>query len=93
MEYKFSKIADKEMRLDYKGMKFLLIQQKRGVYSNGAAVQLYSLDGVKKEHVKELGWVKGDGYGGENKSNSYLNGIVTWSECKQAAIDYLNSIL
>ncbi len=89
----FTQIDAKEIRLDYKGMKFLLKENSRGVYGIGSAVQLYQLDGLKKEHIKEIGWTKSDNHGGPSKSESYLSGIVTFEDCKKAAVKYIDSLL
>ena len=76
MKPKFTKIDESETRLDYKGHKFLIVEQDRGVYSMGRAIQLYRMQDFEKIHVKELGWTKTDNHGGPDKSNAYLKGIV-----------------
>lgn len=73
---KFTVISQNEIRLDYKDLKFMLVEQKRGVYSIGRAVQLYQMDGFQKTHIKELGWTKTDNHDGPGAS-AYLRGIVT----------------
>lgn len=90
---KFTHIDDSEVRLDYKNHKFLLVEQRRGCLSIGRAVQLYQLDGLKKEHIKELGWTKSDNHGGCEQSGAYLKGIVNLTDCKRAAVKYIDSIL
>jgi len=92
---KFLKVDQNETRLDYKGYKFLLIEQDRGVYSAGKAIQLYQLDGVIKKHVKEIGWTKDDNHRGLKKDfeQSYLREISTWEQCKTAAVKYIDSII
>ena len=90
---KFTHIDDSEVRLDYRDHKFLLVEQRRGCLSIGRAVQLYQLDGLKKEHIKELGWTRSDNHGGCEKSGAYLKGIVNLNDCKRAAVKYIDSIL
>jgi hypothetical protein len=89
----FKSVDNTETRLDYKGHKFLLVEQNRGVYGMGRAIQLYQLDGLKKEHIKEIGWTRGDNNGGAAKPGAYLPGIVTSRDCKEAAVKYIDSIL
>ena len=89
----FKQIDSRETRLDYKGHKFLLIEQNRGVYGMGSAIQLYQLNGLKKEHIKEIGWTKSDNHGGPSKGEAYLEGIVTQQDCKKAAVKYIDSII
>lgn len=89
---KFTTIDNSETLLEYKGHKFMLIERSRGVYGIGTAIQLYKLDGFDKKHIKELGWTKTDNHGGPD-STTYLRGIVTLSQCKEAAIKYIDSII
>ena len=89
----FTVISETENRIDYKGIKFLLVEQSRGVYGTGRSIQLYQMDGLKKTHIKEIGWTKTDNYDGELKKDSLLRGIVDLKKCKKAAIDYIDSLL
>lgn len=91
MKVKFIQVDRTEIRFDYKGKKFLLKENKRGVYSAGTAVQLYELQGVTKTHVKEIGWTSTDNYGPDK--TAYLPGIVTMEECKKGAVQYVDSIM
>jgi len=54
----FTKVCSNETRIDYRGMKFLLVEQARGFGGIGRAIQLYALDGFKREHIKEIGWTR-----------------------------------
>jgi hypothetical protein len=90
---KFTTVSSNEVRLDYKGNKFMLVEQNRGVYGIGRAIQLYLMEGFEKKHIKEIGWTKGDNHGGEFKDDSFLKGIVTGEDCKKAAIKYIDIIL
>lgn len=89
----FKTIDSNETRLDYKGHKFLLIEQSRGVYGMGRSIQLYQMEGLKKQHVKELGWTKTDHHNGPEKSDAFLKGIVNLESCKKAAVKYIDSII
>lgn len=89
----FKQITANEVKLTLKGDNYLLVEQDRGVYGAGRAIQLYKLNGVEKVHLVELGWVQKDNYGGENKKDKVIQGITTWDACKKAAVEYLNNIL
>jgi hypothetical protein len=94
MATKFTQISNNEIKFKYKDYNFLLIEQKRGVYGAGKAVQLYQLDGVKKEHIKELAWTEDDGYGSMKESDAYYNSrYTTLNGCKSLALDYLQKLL
>lgn len=90
---KFAQISDNEIKFKFKDHTFLLVEQKRGVYSMGKAVQLYQLDGLKKEHVKELAWTLSDNHRGMEGSDAYHKGFITLDECKALALDYLKKLL
>lgn len=90
----FVTVSPTETKFSFGGYKFMLIEQSRGVYGIGRAVQLYQLDGVKKDHVKEIGWTKGDNHGGMDKSDAYENTrLVTAHECRSLAVDYLTKLI
>ena len=88
---KFTTVDSSETRLDYKSYKFLLKEQSRGFYGAGKAIQLFQLDGLKKTHIKEIGWTKSDGTG--PRGEAFLDGIVTLEDCKKAAVKYIDSII
>jgi hypothetical protein len=88
---KFTTVDSSETRLDYKSYKFLLKEQSRGFYGAGKAIQLFQLDGLKKTHIKEIGWTKSDGTG--PRGEAFLDGIVTLEDCKQASVKYIDSII
>ena len=91
---KFSRISDNEIKFSYKKYNFLLVEQSRGVFGAGKAVQLYQLDGVKKEHIKEMAWTQSDNNRGMEKSEAYYNTrLTTLDGCKSLAEDYLNKLL
>ena len=88
----FTTISQNEMKFEYKGKKFILKEQKVGVYGMGRCVSLYELDGVKKEFVKCVGWTQTDNHGGPSKE-CILRGIVRPSECQLPALNYVKSLL
>jgi hypothetical protein len=88
----FRQISLTEVRFDYRDHKFILKERNRGTYGIGSAVQLYELHGMESIHVKEIGWTKSDNHSGPDKS-SYLQGIVTFEDCKLASTKYIDSIL
>ena len=89
---KFTTISSNETRLDYKGNKFMLIEQNRGVYGMGRAIQLYLMKGFEKEHLKEIGWTKSDGSCSGMK-DACITRLTTLEECKKAAIKYIDALL
>jgi hypothetical protein len=91
---KFTKISETETRLDYRGHKFMLVEQRRGVYSAGRAIQLYLMEGFDKKHLRELGWTKSDGYcKDKDLKEAYIHRITTLEECKTAALKYIDSVI
>ena len=91
----FTKISDNEIKFEYKGHKFLLVEQDRGFYSMGRAVQLYEVNGLKREHLKEIAWTKDDGgYGSRRKSDAYYkDDLVSLEACSNLAVAYLQKLL
>ena len=71
---------------------FLLIEQSRGVYGSGKAIQLYHLNGIKQEHVKEIGWTRDDGYKTAKKEPGFIEGITTWENAIEGAKKYLKEV-
>ena len=95
MEIQFTQISGIEIKFKYKDYNFLLVEQKRGVYSIGKAVQLYQLDGLERKHVKEMAWTESDNHGSMEKSETtyYRNRFTTLDGCKALALDYLQKLL
>ena len=90
---KFTQVSPSEVRVDYRGIKFLLVEQDRGIYGKGRAIQLYQLDGLIKAHIKEIGWTQSDNNGCGGMERACVTHLATWSECKTAAIKYIDSLL
>lgn len=91
---KFIQVSLNEVKFEYKGYKFLLVEQDRGVYSAGKAVQLYQTDGLDRKHIKEMGWTKSDNHGGMEKSDAhYKSRLTTMDGCKSIAQEYLEKLL
>jgi hypothetical protein len=89
----FTPISQNEVKFEYKDKKFILQEQKVGVYGQGRCVSLYELGGVKKEFVKCIGWTKSDNYDKDGGKECVLRGIVTPIECQLPALTYVKSLL
>jgi hypothetical protein len=89
---KFEYISQNEMKFEYKDMKFILQEQKVGVYGLGRCVSLYQLEGLKKTFVKCIGWTKTDNHGGPGKDCISL-AITTMFNCRQLAVNYIDNLL
>jgi hypothetical protein len=88
---KFTQISPSETRLDYEGNKFLLVEQSRGVYGAGRAIQLYLVHGFERKHLKELGWTKSDG-SCKGMQDACITRLTNLDECKKAAITYIDNL-
>jgi hypothetical protein len=89
---KFTPVSSSEVRLDYRGKKFLLRESDRGFYGAGRSVGLYVIDdNLDRKFLKSIGWTKPDSQPSFN--DDYLKGIVTWSQIKAAAVEYLDKIM
>lgn len=91
-QVKFIQVCSNEMKFTYKGINFLLVEKSYGVYGIGSCVSLYQLDGVKKTFIKGIGQTKSDNHGGGN-NDFVLRGIVTFEECKQSSLKYVQTLL
>jgi hypothetical protein len=88
----FRQVGLTEAKFDYRDHKFILKEKNRGVLGIGSAVQLYELVGVESKHVKEIGWTRSDNHSGPAKT-AFLQGIVSFEDCKTASLSYIDSIL
>lgn len=86
----FTKVAPNEVKIEYKGNKFVLIEDKRGVYGLGRAIQLYQLKDFDKTHLKEVGWTSSDNHSCSGKENALITTMTNMEECKVAAIKYID---
>jgi hypothetical protein len=94
MATKFVKISDNEIKFNFKDFNFLLVEQKRGVYGAGRAVQLYQLNGLEKNHIKEIAWTETDNNRSMEKSDAYYKErFTTLDGCKVLALNYLKKLL
>lgn len=89
----WTELSSNELRLDYKGNKFMLIESSRGVYGSGKAVQLYLMKGFEKEHIKEIGWTSSDGHGCKGMEDACINKMTTMVDCRDAAIKYIDKLI
>jgi hypothetical protein len=90
---KFTQVAPNEVKIDYKGNKFMLIEKSRGVYGMGSAVQLYHLDGFDKKHLKEVAWTNSDNHSCKGMRDALITHFATMDECKKAAIKYIDDMI
>jgi hypothetical protein len=89
----FEKISPNEVKFTFNNQKFLLIEKSRGVLGIGKSVNLFSLDGLQTNRIKEIGWTKSDNHRGELGNDSVLQGIQTWEKIQEAAVGYLEKLL
>ena len=90
----FTKVCSNETRIDYRGMKFLLVEQYRGSGGMGRAIQLYALDGFKRQHLKEMGWTKDDNHGGMYSSDAYYKEKeILPMQAELFAIEYIDKLI
>jgi hypothetical protein len=91
---KFTQIAPNEIRIDYRGHKFMLVERTRGVYGIGRAIQLYLLEGFDKKHIKEIGWTRSDNHGCRGiREAAITDHFTTMDKCKVAAVNYIDSVM
>jgi hypothetical protein len=88
---KFTRLSANEVKVEYKGSKFMLVEKNRGVYGAGRAVQLYLMKGFEKEHIKEIGWTKSDG--SSSRRDACITDITTFEACKEAAVKYIDLMI
>jgi hypothetical protein len=89
---KFEQISQNEVKFAHMGHKFLLVEDKVGVYGIGRAVRLYQLDGLKKEFIKCIGWTKSDNHGGPGK-DCITSDIIKFETSKLFAVAYIEKLL
>mgnify|MGYP003330611102 FL=1 len=90
----FTKVCSNETRIDYRGMKFLLVEQDRGSGGMGRAIQLYALDGFKREHIKEIGWTRDDNAVGMRSSDAYYKEKeILPMQAELFAIEYIDKLI
>ena len=88
---KFVQLSNFEMKFEYKGHTFILLEQSIGFYGAGRSVQLFQLDGFKKTHIVNVGWTKPDS---KPSFKDYLiEEITTWEEIRKESIIYLDKFL
>ena len=90
---KFTQLSRNEVKIEYKGNKFMFIEKNRGVYSRGSAIQLYHLDGFDKKHLKEVGWTSSDNHSCSGMKDALINTFTNMEECKKAAIKYIDDLM
>ena len=89
----FNKVSPNEFVFEYKGNKFMLVENDRGVFGIGKAIQLYQLNGLLKTHIKEVGWTKSDNHNCSGKDKALITEFTNIEECKFAAVKYIDDLL
>jgi hypothetical protein len=89
---KFIQVAPNEVKIEYKGNKFCLIEKAIGVYGAGKVIKLYKLDEFEKKLIKEIGWTRSDGHSSKGMSDSVIPVLTNMEDCKKAAIKYIDLI-
>jgi hypothetical protein len=90
---KYDVISQNEVKFEYKGYKFLLREKSCGVLGAGRCVNLLQLEGLTTKQLKTIGRTKTDNSGTESSFNTLLKGIVTFEDCKEPSIKYIDSLL
>lgn len=88
---KFIQLSDSEVKFEYKGHKFILKEKDRGFYGAGRSVGLYGLDGLNKNFIISVGWVKPDSQ--PSFRDDLIKSITNWGEIKKESIKYLDKLL
>lgn len=87
----FTQLSVDEVKINYRGMKFLLIEGDRGFYGAGRAIHLYKLeDNLDKKLMVEVGWTQTDN---SHSPSGLINHFTNWDECKIASIKYIDNLL
>ncbi len=71
---------------------FILKEMNIGVYGAGRAVQLYQLDGLKKNRIVCVGWTRSDGYE-RAFEDDLIKGVTTMDKIKEEAVNYIDKLL
>lgn len=87
---KFTQVDTSSVKMEYKGVKYLLKQKDVGVYGIGKHIALCLINAdLTTTFLKSIGWTKSDNH--SSKSTSFLPGTSnTWEMCKKGAIDYID---
>ncbi len=89
----FTQVAPNEVKFVYKGITFMLVENRRGVYSLGSAIQLYQMNGMERTHIKEVGWTKSDNHSCSDMEKALIPTFTNMEACKVAAIKYIDQVM
>lgn len=87
----FTQLSNSETKFKYGEYTFILRQQDRGFFGAGRSVSLYQLNGVKKDFIVGVGWLKPDSQ--PSFRDDLIKHIATMDEIKKAAIEYVEKLL
>ena len=88
----YTKLSSFETKFEQKGHTFILKEMNIGVYGAGRAVQLYQLDGLKKNRIVCVGWTRSDGYE-RAFEDDLIKGVTTMDKIKKEAVNYIDKLL
>jgi hypothetical protein len=88
----FIQISPNEVKINYRGKKFLLKEKNRGIYGAGKAISLHELKELDTNFIKEIGWTNSDGQS-KFDTETLLKKLSNWDECKTEAIKYIDTLL
>jgi hypothetical protein len=89
----FTEVSSNELKFTYQGHNFILEVDNRGWYGRGRLIVLKSLQGFKKEYIKDVCWIKSDNYDQPpSEADVLVEGIGNWDIAKNAVIEYLNKL-
>ena len=88
----YTKLSSFETKFEHKCHTFILKEMNIGVYGAGRAVQLYQLDGLKKNRIVCVGWTRSDGYE-RAFEDDLIKGVTTMDKIKEEAVNYIDKLL
>lgn len=87
----FTQLSDFETKFRFNNYTFILRQQDRGFFGAGRSVSLYQLNGLKKEFIVGVGWLKADSQ--PDFKDDLIKHISTMDEIKDVAVKYVEKLL
>ncbi len=90
---KFREISNTEVAFAHYDKKFLLREQRQGVFALGYAILLYELDGLNRKFVRTIGYTKSDNHDSEQKKTLLVQGIINWDKAKEVSVKYIGDLL
>ena len=91
---KFTEVSGNELKFTYQNKNFILESDSRGWFGRGRIIVLKSLQGFKKEYIKDVCWIKSDNFDGPpSEADVLVHGIGNWETAKTAAVAYLKKLM